>query len=60
MISLNECDHATSLTKPNHDLAPLRSLGVGKSLVADKMLSDGVIPNDVIFKPAKMMVCLEN
>ena len=49
MILLNQYAHVTWLTKPNHDLAPVKSLGIGKSLVADKMLSDRVIPDSVIF-----------
>ena len=38
----------------------MMSLWVGKSLIADKMLSEGAIPNGVIFKPANMTVSLQN
>ena len=46
--------------KKNHDLAPVRTLGVGKSLTADKILSDRIISDGVIVKPAKVTVCLQN
>ena len=36
------------------------SLEVGKSLIADKMLSEGAVPDGVIFKPANMTVSLQN
>ena len=36
------------------------SLGVGKALIPDKMLSEGAIPDEVIFKPANMTVSLQN
>ena len=54
MISLNEYAHVTWLTKPNHDLASVRSLGVVKSLIPDKMLSDGVNADGVIVKQEKV------
>ena len=42
----------TWFTKPNHDLAFVRVLGIGKSWIAVQIWSDGRIPEDVIFKPA--------
>ena len=36
------------------------SLGIRKSLIADKMLSEGAITDGVIFKPANMTVSLQN
>ena len=38
----------------------MMSLGVEKSLIADKMLSEGAIPGGIIFKPANMTVSLQN
>ena len=52
--------HATWFTSPNQDLAPAMSLGTGKSVMADRMDSDGAIPVCVSFRPAKMTVSLQN
>ena len=60
MISLNEWAHVTGLTRPTQDLAPVMSLGVGKSLISDKMLSEGAIHDGVIFKLVNMTVFLQN
>ena len=46
----------TDQTKPG----PGTCLGVGKSLITDKMLSKGAIPDGVIFKPANITVSLQN
>ena len=48
--------HASWLTRPNHDQAPVRSFGTGNSLIADIIFGDGDIPSDVISKPANSMV----
>ena len=45
MISLMEWVQATWLTKPNQDWAPVVSCGTEKSLIADSMLLEGVIPD---------------
>ena len=52
--------HATWFTSPNQDLVPVISLGTGKSVMADRMDSDGAIPVCVSFRPAKMTVSLQN
>ena len=50
----------TWLTKPNQDLAPWRFLGVGKSLIAERISSEGDIPFEVIFRPANFTVSWQN
>ena len=56
MISLVEWPQATWLTKPNQDQAPVMFCGTGKSLIADSMLLERVIPDGVILRPAKVTV----
>ena len=54
MILLIEWVQATWLMKPNQDWAPVISCGTGKSLIADSILLEGAIPDDVMLRPAKV------
>ena len=56
MIGLIAYAQATWFTSPNHDCAPVMFVGVGKSLMAERILSDGDTPYVVIFNPAKSCV----
>ena len=60
MISLIEWAQATGSTKPNQDQAPVMFYGTGKSLIADIVLLEGVIPDGVMLRPAKVTVFLQN
>ena len=60
MISLIEWTQATWLTKPNQDRAPVIFCGTVKSLIADSMLLEGVIPHGAMLRPAKVTVFLQN
>ena len=48
MMGAREYAQATWLTSPNHDLAPVMFLGVGKSRMAVISFSEGVMPVGVI------------
>ena len=50
IMGLNEYAHATWLTSPNQDLASVIFLGVGKLDIAFNRLSQGVTPEDVIWR----------
>ena len=49
-MGLNDYAHATWLTSPNQDLASVIFWGVGKLNIAFSRLSQGVTPEDVIWR----------
>ena len=60
MIGPIEYAQETWLTKPNHERAPVISVGLGKSLMAVRIFSDGAVPVGVIESPAKSTVLRQN
>ena len=60
MISLMEYAHATWLTKPNQDRAPVISVGVGKFFMALRIPDYGTILVGVTASLAKSTVSLQN
>ena len=59
-MTFTKCVQANWLIDLNQEWAPVGSLGVGKSWIADKILPKGEIHGDVIFNPANVAVFLLN
>ena len=59
IIGLNEYAHATWLTSPNQDISLVIFLGLGKPDIAFSRLSQGVTPEDVIWRPPELDYFLE-
>ena len=60
IIGRKEYSHATCLTSPNQECATVMFCGMGKSFIAVKILSVGVIPFGVIFNPVNSTVLQQN
>ena len=50
----------TWLTSPNQDLAEVKLVGVGKSFIADNIVSDGLTPSVVTVKPENHAISQQN
>ena len=50
----------TCLTSPNQVLAEVKLVGVGKSFIADNIVSDGLTPSIVTVKPANSAISQQN
>ena len=56
IIGLVEYSQPFWFTKPNHDRAPVMSLGTGKSLIAVSFFGEGDIRSGVVSKPTNSML----
>ena len=55
-----EYAQAAWFTNPNHDRASVIFVGVGKSLIAEKSLLEGVMPVELIISPANSTTSWQN